>query len=56
MLEPLRADDLKVLVVEDNSFNLVPIKLTLDRHKIKYEIAVNGMMAVERYTHATKEG
>ena len=45
----------KVLIVEDNTFNLVPIKITLDRHKIDYDIAKNGLMAVDRYTNKIKQ-
>lgn len=46
----------KVLIVEDNAFNIVPIKTTLDRHHIEYDIAKNGLMAVDRYNQMMSEG
>lgn len=46
----------KVLIVEDNAFNIVPIKSTLEKNKIQFDIAKNGSMAVERYKNIMKEG
>lgn len=46
----------KVLIVEDNAFNIVPIKTTLEKKQIEYDIAKNGLMAVDRYNHIMKEG
>ena len=45
----------KVLIVEDNQFNVLPIKATLDRNKIDYNLAKNGLMAVDRYDQIMKE-
>lgn len=46
----------KVLIVEDNKFNILPIQTTLKRNRIPYDIATNGFMAVERYTKAMENG
>ena len=54
--ETKKANQLKVLIVEDNDFNIVPIKTTLSRNQIGFEIAKNGVMAVERYQRSIREG
>lgn len=46
----------KVLIVEDNAFNIVPIKATLEKNRIEFDIAKNGLMAVDRYNHIMKDG
>jgi len=45
----------KVLIVEDNQFNVFPIKKTLDRNHIEFDWAKNGLDAVEKYNKAMKE-
>ena len=45
----------KVLIVEDNQFNVLPIQSTLRRNMIEYHLAKNGLMAVDRYNQAMKE-
>ena len=45
----------KVLIVEDNQFNVLPIQSTLTRNRIEYHLAKNGLMAVDRYNQAMKE-
>ena len=45
----------KVLIVEDNQFNVFPIKKTLDRNHIDFDWAKNGLDAVEKYNKAMKE-
>ena len=46
----------KVLIVEDNGFNVLPIQKTLTRNHIDYDLAKNGLMAVDRYNQIMKEG
>ena len=46
----------KVLIVEDNGFSIIPIQTTLKRNHIEYDVAKNGLMAVDRYNQAMKEG
>ena len=46
----------KVLIVEDNGFNVLPIQRTLARNHIEYDLAINGLMAVDRYNQSMKEG
>ncbi len=46
----------KVLIVEDNDFNIVPIKATLQKHMIDFDVAENGFMAVDRYTQIMRDG
>ena len=47
---------LKVLIVEDNGFNIIPIKSTLEKKHIEYDVAKNGLMAVDRYHQIMTEG
>ncbi len=47
---------LKVLIVEDNGFNVLPIQSTLKKFHISYDLAKNGLMAVDRYNDTMKEG
>jgi len=44
----------KVLIVEDNQFNVYPIQSTLTRNNIEYHLAKNGLMAVDRFNEAMK--
>ncbi len=46
----------KVLIVEDSDFNIVPMKATLEKHHIDFDVAKNGMMAVDRYNQIMREG
>ncbi len=46
----------KVLIVEDNGFNVLPIQATLNRHHIGYDLAKNGLMAVDRYNQSMMQG
>ena len=39
----------KVLVVEDNQLNVLPIKTTLKRNHIDFDLAKNGLIAVEKF-------
>jgi len=48
--------ELKVLVVDHNQFSVIPIKETFDKRGILYDIAKNGLMAVDRYENTMKEG
>ena len=43
------------MIVEDNTFNVVPIKTTLKKYNIDLDVAINGLMAVERYECSIKE-
>lgn len=45
----------KVLIVEDNQFNVLPMKRTLDKSRIEYDWAKNGLMAVDRYEQTMKD-
>eukprot|EP00826_Nyctotherus_ovalis_P010793 TRINITY_DN12825_c0_g2_i12.p1 TRINITY_DN12825_c0_g2~~TRINITY_DN12825_c0_g2_i12.p1 ORF type:complete len:170 (-),score=36.92 TRINITY_DN12825_c0_g2_i12:419-928(-) len=45
----------KVLIVEDNQFNVLPMKGTLDKSHIEYDWAKNGLMAVDRYEQTMKD-
>lgn len=45
----------KVLIVEDNQFNVFPIKKTLNRNHINFDWAKNGLEAVEKYNETMKE-
>ena len=47
---------LKVLIVDDNRFNIIPISATLKKNRIEFDIAKNGLMAVDRYVSTMKEG
>ncbi len=49
-------NELRVLVVEDDHFGILPIQATLDRNHIPFDIAKNGYMAVERFTNALNVG
>ena len=44
------------MIVEDNGFNILPIKSTLEKNHIDFDIAKNGLMAVDRYNKLMKEG
>ncbi len=46
----------RVLVVEDNAFNIVPITATLGKNAVDFDIAKNGLMAVERYERTMRDG
>ena len=37
-------------------FNIVPIKATLNKHKIEYDVAQNGIIAVDRYIKHISDG
>ena len=51
-----RAKIPKVLVVEDNSFNILPIQMTLKKYNFEFDIAKNGIMAIERFNNISAEG
>ncbi len=52
----VKEETTKVLVVEDNAFNIVPITATLGKNAVAFDIAKNGMMAVDRYEQTMREG
>lgn len=54
-MQNVKTKGAKVLIVEDNHFNILPIKNTLNRNRIKFDWAKNGLMAVDRYTQAMKD-
>lgn len=45
----------RVLIVEDNQFNVFPIQSVLTKNRIEYDLAKNGLMAVDKYTEAMKD-
>ncbi len=47
---------MRVLIVEDNDFSVLPIMATLKKHNIQYDVAKNGFMAVERYKKTSSAG
>eukprot|EP01022_Parablepharisma_sp_SALTPOND_P020418 TRINITY_DN3722_c1_g1_i1.p1 TRINITY_DN3722_c1_g1~~TRINITY_DN3722_c1_g1_i1.p1 ORF type:complete len:597 (+),score=72.17 TRINITY_DN3722_c1_g1_i1:1474-3264(+) len=53
--EDIKRKTPKVLIVEDNQFVVLPIQTTLKRNRIEYDLAKNGLMAVDRYNQAMKE-
>jgi len=55
-IDGVRGKTPKVLIVEDNVFNVLPIQATLKRNHIEYDLAKNGLMAVDRYNQSLKEG
>lgn len=46
----------KVLIVEDNQFNVLPIKSTLNRNHVKFDWAKNGLVAIDKFEETMKEG
>ncbi|MBU6157679.1 MAG: response regulator [Bacteroidetes bacterium] len=43
-----RLKEVKLLVAEDNEFNRLLVKFILDKHKIQYDFAENGRVAIEK--------
>lgn len=51
----LKAVRPKVLIVEDNQFNVLPMQTILKRNHIEFDWAKNGLMAVDKYEQAMKD-
>ena len=52
----INREDLKVFIVEDNQFSIFPISATLKRNHINFDIAKNGVVAIETFERNRKDG
>ena len=46
----------KVLIVENKAGHLESIQTMLEEHKVAFDIAKNGLMALERYKRQMQDG
>jgi CheY-like chemotaxis protein len=46
----------KVLIVDDNAFNVIVMKSMMNKIGVECDVAENGFMAVDRYKYIVKEG